>query len=93
MQQACVRCCRHLDDDGSDIEGHERVCRHEEIEQAADVSQVVHAVSKPGDEPTQGEEWRNFCSSQPVMYLLISLHTYGRDSSHGSGLLPNTDYL
>ena len=90
MQQAYVRCCRHLDDDGSDIEGHERVCRHEEVKQAADVSQIVHAVRKPGDEPTQGEEGRYFCGSQLVMYLLISLHKCGRDSSHISEIMPNT---
>ena len=76
---ACIVWCKHLDDNGSDIEGHERVCCHEEVKQAADMGQVVHAVRKPGDEPTQGKEWRYFCCSQLVMYLLISLHTYGAD--------------
>ncbi|KAA6419408.1 MAG: photosystem II reaction center Psb28 [Trebouxia sp. A1-2] len=54
--------------------GHQRVCCHEEIKQAADMLEIVHAVSEPGYEPPQGKEWRHFCSSQLVMHFSISLY-------------------
>lgn len=63
----------YLDDNSSDVEGHQRVCCHEEIKQAADMLEIVHAVSEPGYEPPQAKEWRHFCSSQLVMHFSISL--------------------
>ena len=67
----------YLDDNDSDVEGHQRVCCHEEIKQAAGMLQVVHAVSEPGYEPSQGKEGRHFCSSQLVMHFSISLYIGG----------------
>ena len=70
----CSLDSEYLDDYSSDVERHQRVCCHEEIKQAADVLEVVHAVSKPRYEPSQGKEGRHFCSSQLVMHLSISLY-------------------
>ncbi len=74
-QYTCVQPGRkYLDDNSSDVEGHQRVCCHEEIKQSADMLEIVHAVSKPGYEPSQGKEGRHFCSSQLVMHFSISLY-------------------
>ena len=56
-----------------DVEGHERVRRQQQVEEAGDLGQALQVVCKPGDEPAQCKEGRHAGGLDVTVQLLVRL--------------------
>ena len=67
-------CVTRLHGDGADVERHERVAGHEQVEQARDLRQPLHIVREPGDVPAERKVGQHAALADALRQLRVRLH-------------------
>jgi len=73
---ACVRQVgnAYLHDNGRDVDGHERVGRHQHVKQPGDLGQLLEVMGEPGYEPAECKEGGDATLLDMCPQLCVSLH-------------------